>query len=294
MIDLDRLQERIWSLPTFPGAVAELYEVSADPKATASDVERIVKRDPALTTNVLRIANSARFGLSRRVTGVGHAITLLGRRLVGNLAVASACTAIVPRRLPAYDLSARDFFRHSVATGVLAPHLARQVGIDAPDFTFLAGLLHDLGKLAITAYLAEEPALVQALAGQRLETRAAERTALGTDHAEVAALLARQWHLPEVVAVVAEKHHDPGSVERPPLNTVVALVHVANVLAHEIGNAGAGDETTLCDPGRVAAKILPQLDPAALATLHLRVDHLPPICREVAGQVDAMAEIITG
>lgn len=281
MIDRERLLTTIQGLPTFPNAAAELFEVTADPKASSGEVAEIVERDPALTTAVLRVANSARFGLSRRVTGVRHAVTLLGRTHVRNLAVAAATTTVLPRRLPGYDLTATEFFRHSVATAVLATEVAKAADIDAHELTFLGGLLHDIGKLAVTAYLKQETTIE--IAPGSLATLAGERAVLGLAHTEVAAMLARHWQLPEIVALVAEQHHDPNAVDHPALSVLISLVHVGDVLAYSI------------DPprGSTSAPEL-QLDPQVKERLELEDDRLAAIVEASRDRIEAMVELVTG
>ncbi|MBN2340931.1 MAG: HDOD domain-containing protein [Deltaproteobacteria bacterium] len=227
---------RIDNLPTLPTAVAQLSKLIASPTASAKDFEKVIKPDPSLTANLLRLANSAYFGLRREVTSVKQAITLLGNKRVFEIAASAGFSRVIPSVLPGYNIKSADFWLHSIAVAVLAERLATELRIQVPGLLFTAGLLHDLGKLAIGSFLADEQgALLEKLKQQDASFSMTERELLGTDHGEVGEEIAKQWDLPEAVIWTSKWHHQPTKVDENIDSTLVDLVHLADSVAHMFG-----------------------------------------------------------
>lgn len=235
MISKEKILKKIDSLPTLPTAVAQLSRLIASPTASAKDFEAVIKPDPSLTANLLRLANSAYFGLRREVTSVKQAITLLGNKRVFEIAASAGFSKIIPVNLPGYRIQSADFWLHSIAVAVLSERLASELRVKAPGLLFTAGLLHDLGKLAIGSFLEEEEsALLDRLSNEDVAFSTAEKELLGTDHCEVGAELGQQWDLPDAVIWTARWHHQPadaGDVD----SILVDLVHLADAMAHMFG-----------------------------------------------------------
>jgi putative nucleotidyltransferase with HDIG domain len=252
VIDPARVAASVRALPTPSAAVARLHALARDPRSSAADLDATIRPDPALTANLLKLANSAHFGLRHRVGTAREAIALLGVRRVCEVATSAAFAPLIPDRLPGYDVDARAFWGHCVAVAVLAERVAlagdRGARRGAPDLLFTAGLLHDLGKLAVAAFVAEGAGAILGRVRSGGPFAAAEREVLGVDHGEVGALVAEAWALPPPVAWAARWHHAPAAApeEARPL---CALVHVADALAHSLGlGADAGELARAIDP----------------------------------------------
>jgi putative nucleotidyltransferase with HDIG domain len=239
---------RIRALPALSRAAARLHALAADPRSSAADLEAAIRPDAALTANLLRVANSAYFGLRSRAQTARQAVSLLGLRRVCEVATSAAFAPVIPARLPGYEVDAAAFWTHSVAVGVLAERLAQEAGTP-PELTFTAGLLHDLGKLAICAWVSGEAGAILTRTRGGETFAAAERDVLGLDHAEVGDLLAAAWGLPPAVAAAARWHHRPADAAAGPDGRLVALVHAADALAHSLGlGADAGELARHIDP----------------------------------------------
>jgi putative nucleotidyltransferase with HDIG domain len=224
------------SLPSMPTVVAELSSLLRDDRAGATDFERVVRHDPALTANLLRLANSAYFGLRREISSVRQAIALLGSDRVFELAASAWFCHVLPESIPGYDISAKSLWLHSIAAAVLCEQLTGALRLKPPEMAFTAGLLHDIGKIVIGTQLAKKSEIiVKGTADPAKSFAQIEVEAIGTDHAEVGALLCKSWHLPEALEWSARWHHFPNDCPEYVDQQLVDLVHLSNTIAHSLG-----------------------------------------------------------
>ena len=216
-------------------ALPEVYErVSSkldDPMSSNAQIGALVALDPALTSQVLRLVNSAFFGLPRKVSDIEHAIRFIGRTELRNILLGNAITGLFTELLGQPD-SQRAYWRHSVRSALFARYLARMLGLGPQgQSAFTAGLLHDIGQLVIRLRLPRQALEINALKGAGgLDAAGAERQVLGFDHAEVSALLLENWNLPEVLSEPIRFHHTPERAEQYP--EICAIIHLADRLAY--------------------------------------------------------------
>lgn len=235
------LRERVNSLPVLPQAVIEALRILRIDGASADDCAERISHDQALAACTLRLANSAFYGMAGRVATIRQAHDVLGRRTLGALlATAAVSTQFSPGSGSGFDFE--SFWRQALGTAVAAQGLAIETGAD-DEQAFIAGLLHDIGRLALATYFAESLAAAVALArSQDLPLLLAERQLLGVDHAEVGALIASHWHFPAAVVAAILDHPAPGRDGAHPAALLTALVHVANAIVHALDLDGAEDE----------------------------------------------------
>jgi putative nucleotidyltransferase with HDIG domain len=277
LIDTGTILEKVQTLPTLSPVVARLSALVHDDRSSAVDFERVIRPDPALTANVLKLANSAFFGLERSVESVRQAVAVVGLKRLFELATSVVVARVIPPRLPGYEIDAAEFWRHCLGVGVMAEQLASESGKGRPELIFAAGLLHDLGKLAVGTYVAlEATAILERTHGDDTAFVVAEREVLGTDHAEVGGIVAEAWGLPPSVVFAARWHHRPEEVSASEHGPLVDVVHIADGLAHSLG-LGA-------DVGELARKV----DGSALARLSIRRKQLERIASECLGQVSEL------
>jgi len=235
VITTEQVLARVKKLHTLPTSMARLWGLAQDDQSSAADFERIIRPDPALTANLLRVANSAYFGLRCKADSVRQAVTLLGLKRVCEVATSVAFAPVIPARLPGYEVDASAFWLHSVAVAVFSEKLALELRVGSPDMLFTAGLLHDLGKLVVGAFVADEKGEILRLARSGMPFVDAERAVLGTDHCELGATVAQAWALPDAVRWTARWHHRPNEVPPEADARMVGLVHSADALAHAMG-----------------------------------------------------------
>lgn len=245
--------EGIKSLPSLSGAAVKLLALLEDPKANATQIEEILRYDPGLTANILRMTNSAYFGLPKKVGSVRQAVVLIGWNRLNQLVMASCVNAIMDKPVPGYDLSPGELWRHSIAVSITAENLAQELNVQGNQEIFTAALLHDIGKLVLGRHVKEEFRTIEKSASDEVPFEVAERKILGTDHAEVGAKILTEWSLPEEVVNAVRWHHDPDSAE--PVSVLVDIVHVANVLCLMMG-IGVGIEGLHHSPSPEATKRL--------------------------------------
>ncbi len=234
----DEILSKVSTIPAIPTVIAEIRKLLADTDANFKELSQVIKYDLGLTTNLLRLANSAYFGFTKSVNSVHQAVVRLGTKRVYELAVAAAVAPMAKRAINGYDLSAGKLWEHSVAVAIGAEQLASVLSINLPDYTFTAGLLCDIGKIILGTFVEVNAEPIMAMAFKLgIPFDVAERRILGIDHAEVGAVLLERWNIPGCIVDVTRWHHKPDGLEGDKL--VVDLVHVADALTM-MGGIGIG------------------------------------------------------
>ena len=281
MIPRDQLLNSMRGLPTLPECFFRLQRVLANERSGAGDLERVIKPDPALTANLLRVANSAFFNCPRKVTGIRHAIVLMGSRQVYEAAASASFAMVIPGNLLGYGIRASEFWLHSMSVAMIGQRLAKELRLEASEQTYTAGLLHDIGKLVIGVFLADSAREVMHLMRDgELSFVQAEHQALGTDHAMVGGTLAERWRLPREVVSVVRHHHLPDEGVPSQCQQLVDLVHVADGLSHSLGYGS--------DVGELARRISPE----ATERLGLEPGLLERVASETMDQIWELAGVM--
>lgn len=243
-----RLQEIVnatGELPALPSTTARLLALLDDETAGADAVLEVIGRDAALTANLLKLCNSAYYGLRRQVATVHEALVMLGNRTVVSLAFATSLGDVLRGPLAGYRLERDTLWRHSLAVAVGAAHLVGAVAeVGAParderarrDRAFTAGLVHDIGKLVLDGPLRARLQQLPQSAGFDVLLRG-EREILGFDHAEAGQALAEAWNLPMSLAAVIGGHHAPPPAGEPGPGLLVRAVAGADLVACRAGFA---------------------------------------------------------
>jgi putative nucleotidyltransferase with HDIG domain len=206
----ERIEEYIRNMPSLPTTVAKVLEVCNNPQTSPADLNHVISLDPVLVGRVLKLINSAYYGLGQQVTNLVRAIIMLGINTVKNLALSTAVMGNLSSKKDVQGLNMEGFWRHSLCVGVAAKNLAKQRGIDTKqqEEYFTAGLLHDIGKIPLNAVLSKEYMLtVSAADRERLSLFRAEEKNLGINHNAAGAMIVKAWRLEGPVGEAIIHHH---------------------------------------------------------------------------------------
>ena len=144
---LNQILSKVKSFPTMPGAGAKMLSLLEEPHTEVSQIEEILRYDPGLTANVLKLANSAYFGIPSKIGSLKQAVIVLGLKRLAQLVVASCVSAVMDKSVPGYDLPPGDLWRHSIAVSIAAEAMVKDKKRMVSQDVFTPALLHDVGKL---------------------------------------------------------------------------------------------------------------------------------------------------
>jgi HD-like signal output (HDOD) protein len=224
-------------LRSLPSTTMQLTQLLDEDTVDASSVLEIIEKDPSLTSNLLKLANSAYYGMRRQVATTRDALVLLGNQTVVNLAFATSMGDILRGPLAAYRLDRNQMWHHALGTALGAASLMKlkDGSVSARERAFTGGLVHDIGKLLLNRPLKDE---LEQLPpdGDFEQLLAAEKRILGFDHCEAGAVLGESWNFPAALVDVIRWHHSPGQAELVP--DLARAVAGANLLACHLGWSG--------------------------------------------------------
>lgn len=221
-----------WDLPVLPEVAVKVLQRVRDPEATAAELEGWIVRDPALAARVLRMANSAFFHLRQHVATVQRAVVVMGFNTIRSVVMAAATRRLWQAQ--ASGLEDRLMWEHSLAVALGSRRIAEAVGLHVVEEAFIAGLLHDVGKMCMGANLGERyRQVVRRVIDRGALWTETERELFGFDHAEVGALVLERWSFPLELQEAVRRHHHPdaATVERE----FCAAVGLANDLCVQMG-----------------------------------------------------------
>jgi len=262
---LRRQIQRLTNLPSLPLVVQRVLQMVDSTSVTGKELAAEIEQDAALTARVLKLVNSAFYASSGVVSTVSHALVLLGFEVVKGVVLSASIFDIMNTRM-------MGLWEHSLGCGIGARLIAEQTGACEPEEASVAGLLHDIGKLA---FVCEVPKsynkLIEAIRVSNHFLLEVEAEVLGTDHAEAGEWLGKRWNLPDTLIRPIRWHHDPGASEDDAVRA--AIVNVADVLIKSHGYGFSGDE-----------KVSP-IDPFARECLKLTIDDIEKVVEKLTGEI---------
>jgi len=276
--DLNHIAALLKAFPSMPGAAVKLLALVDDPEINADRIEKILRQDAGLTANLLRLANSAYFGIPSKVGSVRQAVLLLGLKRLIQMVIASCVSAIMDKPVPGYDLPPGELWRHAIAVTVAAEGLIKELNLEAAEEIFTAALLHDVGKLVLGEFVADDFKKIESALSRGLAFETAEDMVLGTNHADIGARILSQWSLPPDIVNAVRWHHDPDSADQSDL--MLDVVHVANVLCLMIG-IGVGRDGLQHQPSA-----------AVVERLGLTSHHLEKVASQTMQWVEELSEVL--
>ena len=261
-ISPQELIANLGDLPPLPQVATQLLRISADPDASAEDLRKVIAMDQALTGQILKIANSAMFGMMREVNTLTQAIMTLGFSTIKSVVIASSAKNLYHRGT--VGLQERLIWEHALVTGIASRAFAKAVRFPRVEEAFIGGLLHDIGKSVMGVKFPERyGALLRTVYNEQGDCLAMELEAFGFDHAMVGEALVQQWNLAPSLQQAVRWHHDPIQADEDH-RQLAALVALGNHMALD-QKVGIGDPHHLEGASLQAMEIL-KLGPEALAT----------------------------
>ncbi len=270
MADLRRTIDNISNLPTLPDVVMKINQLVRDPNTSAADINEVISRDMSFSAKILKLVNSPFYGFPRRITSITHAVVILGFNAIRNLALSAFMFEAFDKRTKVFDLHA--FWRHSICTGIAAQVIARRARFEAIDDSFMAGLLHDIGKAVMNQFMPDEfEQVIKYVKKQDCLFLEAENHLLDFTHGDVGGLLMEKWNLPLAMVEVVQHHHTPSEseLEQP----ICPIVHLADIFVRALCLGFGGDSR------------IPRIDASAYERLGFSDEDIDPLADQILTEI---------
>lgn len=265
-------------LPSLPHVFGQITEIMSDLNSSASDFAEIISKDPALSARMLKIVNSAFYGFRSRVDTISRAVAIIGTNDLYSLSLSMSVLKIFDN-IPDHFVDMQSFWQHCIACGIIAKIIATHQGFLNTERFFVAGLLHDIGRLVLYKYLPNETkrALVQAGLNGDLLFKSESRV-LGFNHSRIGGMLMKKWHLPPELDHMVRFHHKP---ESSSFFHETAIIHVSDIL------------TNAFDFGTSGERFVPPLSKEVWDVLKLPAGLIEKIVDQTNDQIVEVTQILT-
>lgn len=269
-LSVSQVMDEIIRLPSLPMVVLDVMRSFEKEDIEVDQIVNELAKDQALSARVLRLANSSFYGLQSKIATLHNAVVVIGfRQLRSTVAVVSITQCFTNRHLPNFDFP--SFWRHSTAVGLAAQASAKKTG-HSTEIAFMAGLLHDIGRLVLLSSFPKHTAEVLNFArAENCLMLDAEHAVIGIDHAMVGKALAEQWQFPSVIGDAIGAHHQPDTL---PATSLAGVVHLADAITHAMGVSNDSKEW------------VPPLSDITFNRLNLNVTDLQQIMETVETRID--------
>ena len=235
----ERILLRLKSLPAMPQVVLKAQQVMRNPNLGVRHLAQVVEKDPAMVVKILKTANSAFYGVTGDISSIQSATALLGNRVVEEIISMSIASGFLDRILKGYALESRDMWKHSLAVAFGSQIIAGKKMKGLENNAFLAGLLHDVGKIILDRYIFERKEMFEEFLGDGQQTfLSAESSILGFDHSQIGFEMCKSWGIPNDLITAIRFHHYPS---RSNENKLAYIVHVADCISMLSGFASGSD-----------------------------------------------------
>jgi len=225
-----KIIQKVSIFPSMPQAGMKLSMLLKEEDVSIEEIEKILRHDPGLAANVLRLANSAYFGMPTKVSTLKHAVMLLGVKRFAQIAVTASMNKAMNSAVEGYGLSPGELWLHSISVSTLSEALAKNRNVPENSDCFTPALLHDLGKLVLGEFVKKELPDIERLVAEGVPFVIAEKEVIGTNHAEIGALILSKWRFPEDLINAVRWHHLPQGEENSTLHQ--DIVYLANLICH--------------------------------------------------------------
>ena len=230
-----RIISKMQDIKSFPQFVMETMRKLNDPESNAADVARSLSRDEGLVLRILKLANSAAYGLSRNITNISEAIALLGYKSVSNIILAATVYSAMDKGLSGYALDRGELWRHSLMVAYTSRQLAKLTEKVSTEDAYVGGLLHDIGKVILNDYVRFGYGIIVKMVEEKhIPFTEAELQVLGFDHAMIGEIMIERWEMPKAYVAAVAYHHKPNDLpdDKKQYQPLLDVVTLANTMPH--------------------------------------------------------------
>lgn len=279
MTSLQHILEEVRNLKPIPAVANQLLEVVDNPDSSMEDIANVIQYDPVMTANILRTCNSAYFGLKHPAESIEDAVNLLGTDQVIELVLLKSGAGTFSGRQDGYGLEEGEMWRYSVSSAVIAKQIAVQLKLKNKNTIFTAALVKDMGKIILEKYISRSQNKIKNLIeSDRLSFREAEKKAIGIDHAELGAMIAKMWKFSPKMVKIIRHHHlaDENMIK----DKDIAVVYLADCITMMIGMGVGSDGLSY------------RFKDEAIHELGLSADHVAMIIAEFTGNMQEIENLL--
>lgn len=278
----DRILRTLKELPAMPQVVLEAREIMGNEDSGIEDVIKVLETDQAITTKILKAANSAYYGRIGKIATIQQASVVLGFKTIAELITLASSSSLLDRVLRGYGLGADALWRHSLSVAIGSRIIADRKRPDLAETSFSAGLIHDAGKLVLDQYVMEKKGEFEEIMNHgQVSFMEAEEHIFGFNHAEIGFDVCNHWKIPEDISIAVKHHHAPS---RSNYNAVAYVVYLADAIVNMADSLAKMDSMSA---GMDAMMYM--LDDRAMEFIGIQEDDVQPIVDEIEKSVAEMA-----
>ncbi len=251
-----KLAAAVDGMPAFPKSVQKILELTRDVNCSPKDLVQVIDKDPVVTVKVLRVVNSAYYSLPKQITSINHAVVYMGFNTIKNLALSIAAIGMLPAHNAA-GFDGQQYLLHSLSTAAIAKQLALKVDGADPMDCFIAGLLHDFGKVVFAQFMPKEfQKALELSQSSGTSLHLALHELIGADHAVVGAMLVEKWRFPAELVETIRDQYGPHIKDTP----MIACVFAANQISKQLKFGFGGNPCIEALPPAIAQRLGGTLD----------------------------------
>lgn len=229
-LSMAKLMMQVNELPALPHITTRVIELTDNPRSTNQEICNAICQDQVIASKVLKLVNSAYYGLPRKVASVTDAITILGTQTVRTLVIGASVYKTLNHLKSGGGISPKKIWRHAAVCAESCKELAVMYGVGEREHAFIAGLLHDIGKTILAYFWSKDNSTVREMADIRgCSLIEAEQFLLDSTHADIGRMVAEKWSLPGLLVDTIGYHHDP--LHECTYSQQVQMVHLADIIA---------------------------------------------------------------
>lgn len=267
-------------LPSIPDVASTILNMINDPDVSFKRVAEEISKDQAITTNILKLCNSAFFSKGKEISSIDRAIVTLGLKEIKDIVIIAVTKALLNKEIIGYDLAKGDLWIHGIAVAVLSKKISLMKNRkDISDIVFTGSIIHDVGKTVLALYVQRTfKDIIEMVESQGIPFQEAEREIMGFDHQEIGEKILMKWNFPDILKAMVRFHHEP-DMAPDEFKPAASIVHIANIICLMAG-IGIGSDG-----------LYHELNSAALSILNFSDQELETLYSEIPDIMNQVKEI---